>query len=101
MRTEKQLVKTQRPGRRIRLMSWIAALAVTVCLSIAWGGQPSNDEDAVRVRRVPWVGYVSVVVENRRAYDVTVNVAIRGRNVRVAQILPETRRIHMVSATRQ
>lgn len=71
-------------------MNWIAALAMTACLSIAWGGQPSDDEDAVRVRRVPWVGYVSVVVENRRAYEVTVNVTIRGRNVHVAQILPET-----------
>ncbi len=41
-------------------------------LSVASGGQPSKDGDAVRVEAIPGAGYVGVVVENRRAYDVTV-----------------------------
>ncbi|MEN6336552.1 MAG: hypothetical protein ABFE01_20040 [Phycisphaerales bacterium] len=43
-----------------------------------------------RVRRIPWVAYVSVVVENRAAYDVTAALTIRGRNAHVTRILPPT-----------
>ncbi|MGE5293189.1 MAG: hypothetical protein ACM3VT_00020, partial [Solirubrobacterales bacterium] len=78
------------PRRRARLVGWVLASLAMVCLPIASGGQPSSETDAVRVRRVPWVGYVSVVVENHRAYDVTATLAIRGRNVQITQIAAQT-----------
>jgi murein DD-endopeptidase MepM/ murein hydrolase activator NlpD len=59
-------------------------------LSTASGGQNSDDADVVRVRRISWVAYVSVVVENRAAYDVTAALTIRGRNAHVTRILPPT-----------
>ncbi len=68
----------------------VAALLATVWLSVASGGQPSKDGDAVSVRRVPGPGYVAVVVENRRAYDVTVTLTIRGQNVHISRLTPET-----------
>jgi murein DD-endopeptidase MepM/ murein hydrolase activator NlpD len=66
------------------------ALSAAVWLSAVLGGQPSRDEDAVSVRRVAGAGYVGVVVENRRAYDVTVTLTIRGQNVNVTRMVPET-----------
>jgi len=66
------------------------AVSMVLWLSVASGGQPSKDGDAVRVKRVPGAGYVGVVVENRRAYDVTVALTIRGENVHVTRIVPES-----------
>jgi murein DD-endopeptidase MepM/ murein hydrolase activator NlpD len=66
------------------------ALSAIFLSCAAWAGQPSRDEDAVRVRRVPGPGYVSVVVENRRAYEVTVALTIRGQNANITRIVPET-----------
>ena len=80
----------QATSQRVRAKRLAVALLAAVWLSVASGGQPSKDGDAVSVRRVPGAGYVAVVVENRRAYDVTATVTIRGENVRVTQMVPET-----------
>jgi murein DD-endopeptidase MepM/ murein hydrolase activator NlpD len=62
-----------------------------VWLSVTSGGQPSRqDGDAVTVRRVPGANHVGLVVENRRAHDVTVTLTVRGQNVRVVRTVPET-----------
>jgi len=49
-----------------------------------------GDQNAVRVRRVSTLSYVSLVIENRRAYDVTVNLTIRAENAQVTRIVAET-----------
>ena len=70
------------------------AALVVVCLLGATlqaaSGVGSKDRDAVGIRRVPGPGYVSLIVENRRAYDVTVELTIQGQNARVTRLLPET-----------
>jgi murein DD-endopeptidase MepM/ murein hydrolase activator NlpD len=71
-------------------VSGIAILSAMALLSVASAGQPSKDGDAVRVRRAPGAGYVGLVVENRRAYDVTVALTIRGENIHVTRVVPET-----------
>ncbi|MEN6578108.1 MAG: M23 family metallopeptidase [Phycisphaerales bacterium] len=63
---------------------------LTALLSTAPAGQPSRGEDAVRIERVEGPGYVSLFVENRRAYDVTVLLTITARNTNVVRIVPET-----------
>ena len=61
-----------------------------VLISAASGVQSAKDRDAVRVSRVRKTGYTSVVVENRRAYEVTVALTITGKNVSVTRVTPET-----------
>lgn len=65
-------------------------ILLTALLSTAPAGQPSRGEDAVRIERVEGPGYVSLFVENRRAYDVTVLLTITARNTNVVRIVPET-----------
>jgi len=72
-----------------RIGRWILLISGILCLSVSLGGQPSVDGPAVRVTRVPQAGGVCLVVENRKAYDVTVSLAIRGQNVRVTRLVPE------------
>lgn len=90
MQMAERRVRVTRSGVPVRLIRWTVVLSAMVWLSIASGGQPSKNGDAVRVKRVPAGGYVRVVVENRRAYDVTVALTIRGENVHVTRIVPET-----------
>ncbi len=59
-------------------------------LSSSPGGQPSKGQNAVAVERVAGPGYASLVVENRRAYDVTVSLTINAHNATVVRIVPET-----------
>jgi len=82
-------VRVRRPWGLIQSMSWGVALVVMVLSSVAGAGQPSRDEEAVRVRRVPGPGYVSMVVENRRAYEVTVALTIHGQNAHITHLVPE------------
>jgi murein DD-endopeptidase MepM/ murein hydrolase activator NlpD len=76
--------------QRASVKRWAVVISAMAWLSVTLGGQPSKDGDAVSVRRVPGTGYVGIVVENHRAYDATVTLTIRGQNVRVTQIVPET-----------
>lgn len=58
--------------------------------SVAIGVQSAKDEDAVQVRKVASGVYASLIVENHRAYDVTVALRILGQNVQVTRLTPET-----------
>jgi murein DD-endopeptidase MepM/ murein hydrolase activator NlpD len=57
---------------------------------VAIGVQSVQDVNAVQVRKVTSDEYASLIVENHRAYDVTVAVRILGRNVQVTRLTPET-----------
>lgn len=80
----------QATTQRAKGKRWAPALVAMAWLSVASGGQPSKDEDTVRVKGGARAAYVSVMVENRRAYDVTVRVTIHGQNVQVMRMTPET-----------
>ena len=82
-------VSVHRPLGLIQSVRRGIALSAVVLLSVAAGGQPSRDEEAVRVRRVSGPGYASLVVENRRAYEVTVALTIRGQNANITRMVPE------------
>ena len=69
---------------------WAALLLVALGLSAASGAESRQDEDAVRVHRVSTPGYVSLIVENQRAYDVTVVLTVVVENVRTIRMVPET-----------
>jgi len=71
-------------------MRWAVVLLLMAQLPAAFGGEASDGQNAVRVRRVSTPGYVSLVVENRRAHDVTVTLTIRADNAQVTRIVPET-----------
>jgi murein DD-endopeptidase MepM/ murein hydrolase activator NlpD len=58
--------------------------------SLVSAGETSGDGNAVRVRRITTPTYVSLVVENLRAYDVTVTLTIRTENAQVTRVVPET-----------
>jgi len=68
----------------------VATVLLVVLSSISSAGQPSKGVDAVKVERVEGPGYVSLFVENRRAFDVTVSLTITARNANVVRIVPET-----------
>jgi murein DD-endopeptidase MepM/ murein hydrolase activator NlpD len=74
----------------ITFLSWTTVLLLMIPLSAASGAEPSSDQNAVQVRRVSTPGYVSLVVENRRAYDVTVTLTIHAENAQVTRVVPET-----------
>jgi murein DD-endopeptidase MepM/ murein hydrolase activator NlpD len=69
---------------------WVAAFLVAVLLSAALGVEAPRDQEAVRIRKVVYGEYASLIVENRRSYDVTVTVKIHGDNVGVLRLTPET-----------
>jgi murein DD-endopeptidase MepM/ murein hydrolase activator NlpD len=68
----------------------LIAFLLMALLSTASGVESSKDRNAVRVRRVQKAGYTSVVVENRRAYEVTVALTITAKNASVTRITSET-----------
>ncbi len=63
----------------------VAFLAIAAPSSWAAGR-----DEPVRIKRVASDDYVSLIVENRRAFDVTVTLTIRAHNVDVKRIEPET-----------
>jgi murein DD-endopeptidase MepM/ murein hydrolase activator NlpD len=65
-------------------------LVLLVPLSILSAGETSGDRNAVRMKRITTPTYVSLVIENLRAYDVTVTLTIRPENAQVTHIVPET-----------
>jgi hypothetical protein len=68
----------------------VFVLMVSLSLSILSAGGTSGDQNAVRMRRITTPTYVSLVIENRRAYDVTVTLTIYPENAQVTRIVPET-----------
>lgn len=85
-----QRVRTQRPYVPAGIALLAMAVSVMVLLSVACAGQPSKGEDSVEVKRVSGPGHVSLIVENRRAYDVTVSLKVYAHNASVVRIVPET-----------
>ncbi len=70
--------------------SLLVLVLAMVWFSTALSEESSKDPEAVRVRRITRPGYVSLVVENRRAYEVTVMLRITAENVQITRIIPET-----------
>ncbi len=72
---------------------WRGRAAVFVLLvpfSLASAAETSGDHNAVRVRRITTPTYVSLIVENLRAYDVTVTPTIRTEGAQGTRLVPET-----------
>jgi murein DD-endopeptidase MepM/ murein hydrolase activator NlpD len=61
-----------------------------VLLSIMSGGEPSGDQEAVRIRSTTTRGNATLIIENRAAYDATVTLTIHAENAQVTRIVPET-----------
>jgi murein DD-endopeptidase MepM/ murein hydrolase activator NlpD len=68
----------------------IAVFLLLVPLAILSAGETFGDPNAVRVRRITTPAYASLVIENLRAYDVTVTLTIRAENAHIARLVPET-----------
>lgn len=66
------------------------AFVLAVLSSLAFGVESPTDGDAVRVRKVTRGDITSLIVENRRAYDVTVTLNVYGDNVGVLRLTDET-----------
>jgi len=66
----------------------VAALFVLAPSSSA--ASAAGRDESVRIKRIASDGYVSLIVENRRAYDVTVTLTIQAHNVDFTRIEPET-----------
>jgi murein DD-endopeptidase MepM/ murein hydrolase activator NlpD len=66
------------------------AFLLIVLPAVASAVESAKDRDVVRLRRVEKAGYISVVVENHRAYEVTVAVTITAKNASITRITPET-----------
>ncbi len=71
-------------------MCWAVAALLMILLPAASGVESQKDRQVVRVRRVDKAGYITIVVENRNAYEVTVALTIAGENVSITRITPET-----------
>ena len=72
---------------------FLCAVVVLVLLappSVLAVGETSGDQDAVRIKRIRTPTYVGLVIENRRAYDVTVTLTIHPENAQVTRLVPET-----------
>ena len=68
----------------------VAVLVLLVPWSLVSAGETSGDRNAVRLRKVETPGQVSLLLENFRAYDVTVTLTLRTENAQVTRIIPET-----------
>jgi murein DD-endopeptidase MepM/ murein hydrolase activator NlpD len=72
------------------LVHWTVLFLLMVPLSALSGTEAVGDQNAVRVKRVSTPSCVSLVIENRRAYDVTTTLTIHTENAQVTRIVPET-----------
>lgn len=75
---------------KIPSMYWFVASLLMSLLSVVSGVESPKDRQAVRVRHVEKVGYISIIVENHRAYEVTVALMITAKNLSITRITPET-----------
>ena len=92
-------VYMQMAGQRVRTGSsfpgipsvrGIAVFVLLAPLSILSGRERPHDREAVQIKPVPTPSYVSLFIENRHAYDVTVTLTIHAENAQVTRIVPET-----------
>ncbi len=86
-------------GREVRIdhfftrmpsMRGVAVLVLMAPLATTLGGTTFRDRTAVRVSRIRTPSYVSFLIENHRAYDVTVRLTIHAENAQITRIVPET-----------
>lgn len=71
----------------------MAVIITLMALLASWAraSEPVIDvNEPVRLRKVESGRFVSVILENRLAYDVTVKLTIRSRNARIQWLRPET-----------
>jgi murein DD-endopeptidase MepM/ murein hydrolase activator NlpD len=68
----------------------VVVFVLLVPLSLLSAGETFGDRDAVRMKRITTPTCVSLVIENRRAYDVTVTLTIHPENAQVTRVVPET-----------
>lgn len=90
VRMTSQHMRIRRHCAKLRHMQVAVASFLMIVLSAAHGDESRQSRDAIRIRRVQETGCVRLVVENHRAYDVTVTLTILAENVRVTRITPET-----------
>jgi murein DD-endopeptidase MepM/ murein hydrolase activator NlpD len=69
---------------------WMTAVLMTLLFTAVHAGQPSSDREAVKVERVKEPGYISLVVENCRAYDATVSLKVTVHNATITWMTSET-----------
>ncbi len=65
-------------------------VSMTLLSPVVYADQPWKDEKAIEVERVDGSDYISLVVENRRAYDATVSLKITVQNATVEWMTSET-----------
>ncbi len=70
-------------------MRKVIVLTLLVPLPILSAAETSGDRNAVRMKRITTPTCVSLVVENLRAYDVTVTLMIGPENAQVTRLVPE------------
>ena len=85
-----QRVRTDDRFPEIASLCRVVVLILLAPPSILSAGETFGDPDAVRMKRIRTPTYVSLVLENRRAYDVTVTLTIRPENAQVTRLVPET-----------
>jgi murein DD-endopeptidase MepM/ murein hydrolase activator NlpD len=85
-----QRVRTDDSLPGVSSLRGVVVFVLLVPLSLLSAGETFGDRDAVRMKRITTPTYVSLVVENRRAYDVTVTLTIHPENAQVTRLVPET-----------
>ncbi len=83
-------VKTDDSSARVSCVRSVAVFVLLIPLSLASAGETPGDRNAVRMKRITTPAYVSLIIENLRAYNVTVALMIRPENVQVTRLVPET-----------
>ncbi len=85
---------------RVSFVYWAVVTLLMILLPAASGVELPNDGRVVQVRRVQKADYISVVVKNRKAHEVTVALTIVAENVSVTRITPENRHVSRQLANR-
>ena len=78
-------------GGAARLFGTVLLVVLAAIPIATWGEERAPDrEEIVHVTRVATGNYVSLIVQNRATYDVTVALTIRTNNGTVSRLKPET-----------
>jgi murein DD-endopeptidase MepM/ murein hydrolase activator NlpD len=85
-----QCVRMDNSSPGISCRGKVAVFVLLVPFSLVSAGETSGERNAVRVKRITTPACVSLIIENLRAYDVTVTLAIRPENAQVTRLAPET-----------
>jgi murein DD-endopeptidase MepM/ murein hydrolase activator NlpD len=90
MQRADQRVRRDDAGAGLPSVQGMVLFVLMASLPVFSAGRTWSHGDAVRVQAIAGPSYSSFFIENRRAYDVTVTLRIRGPNTRVTRIVPET-----------